>query len=206
MTQLLDFGDCPHWNPTTQSVYFVDVCRGTINRYHPETDEFYSATIRTHRRSPGTSPTRISESDFTVVVVVVLFLPVLCHSAEGYDRLSFVVPVEVANDTYAVGLGFGIGVFSWDGQSADAILPDYYVPIIQDMGEVLFVGKADASGRLFVGECARHECTAVLYDSFRARLTDDFKTAVLHTFNLILGCDSSDFQYLPHINNSFIPT
>lgn len=41
----LELGEGPHWNPATQSLYFVDLHQGKINRYHPETNGYFSAII-----------------------------------------------------------------------------------------------------------------------------------------------------------------
>lgn len=41
----LELGEGPHWHTPTRSLYFVDLHRGKINRYHPETNGFFSAVI-----------------------------------------------------------------------------------------------------------------------------------------------------------------
>lgn len=47
VTPALELGEGPHWNPSTQSLYFVDLHRGKINRYHPESKKYFCATIGT---------------------------------------------------------------------------------------------------------------------------------------------------------------
>ncbi|KAL5236844.1 hypothetical protein ACI65C_004254 [Semiaphis heraclei] len=41
----MELGEAPHWNPLTQSLYFVDVHRRKINKYHPETSCYTTAMI-----------------------------------------------------------------------------------------------------------------------------------------------------------------
>jgi len=41
----LELGEGPHWNPLTQSLYFVDMYKRKINKYHPETSCYTTATI-----------------------------------------------------------------------------------------------------------------------------------------------------------------
>ncbi|VVC33134.1 Six-bladed beta-propeller, TolB-like,SMP-30/Gluconolactonase/LRE-like region,Senescence marker [Cinara cedri] len=41
----LTLGEGPHWHPPTQSLYFVELFQGKINRYHPETNGYFSASI-----------------------------------------------------------------------------------------------------------------------------------------------------------------
>lgn len=51
VTPALELGEGPHWNPQTKSLYFVDLHRGKINRYYPETKEFFSAIVGTYFKS-----------------------------------------------------------------------------------------------------------------------------------------------------------
>ncbi|KAE9527844.1 hypothetical protein AGLY_012668 [Aphis glycines] len=41
----LELGEGPHWHQCTQSLYFVDLHKKKINKYHPETSCYTTATI-----------------------------------------------------------------------------------------------------------------------------------------------------------------
>ena len=45
VTPALELGEGPHWDSSTRSLYFVDLHQGKINRYHPESNGFFSAKI-----------------------------------------------------------------------------------------------------------------------------------------------------------------
>lgn len=72
---------------------------------------------------------------------------------EGYDDVTLVIPVEDKTDTFLVGLGPSIGVVEWDGVSNKTSKPEYVKLIDDSPGNRLNDGKADATGRLWVGKC-----------------------------------------------------
>lgn len=72
---------------------------------------------------------------------------------EGYDDVTLVIPVEGKTDSFVVGLGSSIGIVTWDGISETTGKPEYLKLIDETPGNRLNDGKADASGRLWVGEC-----------------------------------------------------
>jgi len=76
----------------------------------------------------------------------------LAYFTEGYDDVTLVIPVEDKNDTFVVGLGPSIGVVEWDGISNKTSKPHYMKLVDNTPGNRLNDGKADANGRLWVGE------------------------------------------------------
>ncbi|XP_025209201.1 WD repeat-containing protein 6-like isoform X2 [Melanaphis sacchari] len=111
----LELGEGPHWDSLTRSLYFVDLHQSQINRYHPESNSFFSAKI------------------------------------EGYNDVTFIVPIEDEINTFVVGLGPSIGIVQWDGRSNTTSQPEYMKLIDETPGNRLNDGKADATGRLWVG-------------------------------------------------------
>lgn len=67
--------------------------------------------------------------------------------------MTLVIPVEDKTDTFLVGLGPSIGVVEWDGVSNKTSKPEYVKLIDDSPGNRLNDGKADATGRLWVGKC-----------------------------------------------------
>lgn len=111
----LELGEGPHWDSSTRSLYFVDLHQGKINRYHPESNSYFSANI------------------------------------EGYKDVTLIVPIEDKADFFVVGLGPSIGIVQWDGRSNTTSQPEYVKLIDETPGNRLNDGKADATGRLWVG-------------------------------------------------------
>lgn len=72
--------------------------------------------------------------------------------AEGYDDVTLVIPVENKKNTFLVGLGPSIGVVEWDGIANKTGKPQYVKLIDETPGNRLNDGKADATGRLWVGK------------------------------------------------------
>ncbi|XP_050428277.1 uncharacterized protein LOC126838155 [Adelges cooleyi] len=114
-TEPLELGEGPHWQQSTQSLYFVDLHKGSIHRYHPETKSHYKAVI------------------------------------EGYQDVTLVIPVDEKPNTFVVGLGPSIGVVEWDGVANKTSAPSYLKLVDTKPGNRLNDGKADATGRLWVG-------------------------------------------------------
>ncbi|VVC31558.1 Hypothetical protein CINCED_3A011058 [Cinara cedri] len=52
VTPALELGEGPHWDISTQNLYFVDLHKSKINRYHPETGDYFSATIGGNYNGP----------------------------------------------------------------------------------------------------------------------------------------------------------
>lgn len=73
-------------------------------------------------------------------------------SADGYDDVTLVIPVHNKNNTFVVGLGPSIGLVEWDGFANETSRPEYVKLIDDTPGNRLNDGKADATGRLWVGE------------------------------------------------------
>ncbi|XP_029345448.1 uncharacterized WD repeat-containing protein C1306.02 [Acyrthosiphon pisum] len=115
VTPALELGEGPHWHSPTRSLYFVDLHQGKINRYHPESNSFFSANI------------------------------------EGYNDVTLILPIEDKADMFVVGLGASLGIVQWDGRSNTTSQPKYEKLIDETPGNRLNDGKADATGRLWVG-------------------------------------------------------
>lgn len=47
----LELGEGPHWNPETQSLYFVDIFGNSIHRYDPVNKKHTKAVIGRQKRS-----------------------------------------------------------------------------------------------------------------------------------------------------------
>lgn len=71
---------------------------------------------------------------------------------EGYCDVTLIIPVEGTTDKFVVGLGPSIAVVEWDGLSNKTSKPKYVKRIDQTPGNRLNDGKADATGRLWVGK------------------------------------------------------
>lgn len=76
----------------------------------------------------------------------------LVFVAEGYKDVTLIVPIEDKPDLFVVGLGPSIGIVQWDGRSNTTSQPEYVKLIDETPGNRLNDGKADATGRLWVGE------------------------------------------------------
>lgn len=59
VTPALELGEGPHWDPLTQSLYFVDLHQGKINRYYPKTKGYFSAIIGTYTHRKMTISSRV---------------------------------------------------------------------------------------------------------------------------------------------------
>uniref|UniRef100_A0A2S2QZ38 Regucalcin n=1 Tax=Sipha flava TaxID=143950 RepID=A0A2S2QZ38_9HEMI len=116
VSPVLELGEGPHWDPLTQSLYFVDLHRARVNRYHPETNGYFIATIDDY------------EGD-----------------------VSLIIPAEGKNNNFVVGLGPSIGIIEWDGRSNKTSRPKHVKLVDETPGNRLNDGKADATGRLWVG-------------------------------------------------------
>lgn len=71
---------------------------------------------------------------------------------EGYDDVTLIIPINDKPNTFVVGLGPSIGVVEWDGVSKNTSRPQYIKLIDETPGNRLNDGKADATGRLWVGK------------------------------------------------------
>lgn len=76
----------------------------------------------------------------------------LVFVAEGYKDVTLIVPIEGKAGLFVVGLGPSIGIVQWDGYSNTTSQPEYVKLIDETSGNRLNDGKADATGRLWVGE------------------------------------------------------
>lgn len=151
VTPVLELGEGPHWDPSTESVYFVDLHQGKINRYHPKTKSYYYAVIgescaRLNIRSNAHNP--------------------FSYLAEGYKDVTFVIPVDGKPNTFVVGLGPSIGFVDWDGVSTTTSVPEHVKLIDDTPGNRLNDAKADATGRLWVGECI-DKCQMIITGLFQ---------------------------------------
>lgn len=61
--------------------------------------------------------------------------------------------MDLTNDIFVAGVGTSLCAFVWDGTSDVAVKPMKSIPFNVIPGEILLTGKADAKGRLWVGEC-----------------------------------------------------
>lgn len=66
--------------------------------------------------------------------------------------MTLVIPVDDKNDTFVVGLGASIAVVEWDGRANQTGRPKYVKLVDETPGNRLNDGKADVTGRLWVGE------------------------------------------------------
>jgi sugar lactone lactonase YvrE len=76
----------------------------------------------------------------------------LSFFVDGYNDVTFVIPVEDKNDTFVVGLCASIGVVEWDGISDRTGRPEYVKLLDETSGNRLNDGKADATGRIWAGK------------------------------------------------------
>jgi len=72
---------------------------------------------------------------------------------EGYNDVTLILPIEGKTDMFVVGLGASLGIVHWDGRSNTTSQPKYEKLIDETPGNRLNDGKADATGRMWVGEC-----------------------------------------------------
>lgn len=84
--------------------------------------------------------------------------------AEGYGDVTLVIPVENKKNTFLVGLGSSIGVVQWDGIANKTSKPLYVKLIDETPGNRLNDGKADATGRLWVGKYNRISVVFLCYN------------------------------------------
>lgn len=66
--------------------------------------------------------------------------------------MTLIIPIENQTDSFVVGLGPSIAVVEWDGISNKTSAPKYVKLIDETPGNRLNDGKADATGRLWVGK------------------------------------------------------
>lgn len=83
--------------------------------------------------------------------------------AEGYSDVTLVIPVKNKKNTFLVGLGPSIGVVEWDGIANKTSKPQYVKTIDETPGNRLNDGKADATGRLWVGKYNRITVVLLCY-------------------------------------------
>lgn len=70
---------------------------------------------------------------------------------EGYNDVTVIIPIEDKPDMFVVGLGASLGIVQWDGCSSTTSRPKYEKLIDETPGNRLNDGKADATGRVWVG-------------------------------------------------------
>jgi len=78
---------------------------------------------------------------------------VLVSVLEGYNDVTLILPIEDKADMFVVGLGPSLGIVQWDGRSNTTSQPKYEKLVDETPGNRLNDGKADTTGRLWVGEC-----------------------------------------------------
>jgi sugar lactone lactonase YvrE len=66
--------------------------------------------------------------------------------------VSLIIPAEGKNNNFVVGLGPSIGIIEWDGRSNKTSRPKHVKLVDETPGNRLNDGKADATGRLWVGK------------------------------------------------------
>lgn len=72
--------------------------------------------------------------------------------SEDYCDVTLVIPIENTTDSFVVGLGPSIAIVEWDGLSNKTSKPKYVKLIDPSPGNRLNDGKADSTGRLWVGK------------------------------------------------------
>lgn len=151
LTNPLLHSEGPHWDEQKQILFFVDIEGQTVWRYDPRIKKLTYAAI-------GNvyivyTPTFQSVAGSRLTNANLLYFYVFAG-----EKVSVIIPIKNTSNEFLIGRGTGLTRLTWNGENTTSPGIDVLSMVDQDKpGNRFNDGKADATGRLWLGKVYCYE-------------------------------------------------